>query len=242
MTTRSALSVLPVAVFGLVCLPAAAADPSAKSSKGGDAELVERVIAARKEYQQTLVSMYDLYARSGDRERAKWVEEELKAFHLIAKPSYRLDIQDVPPPSLEAKVNVKEANDLYKEAMEYKDRGFGTDYLLNQRRAEIRLQEILSKYPNSDKIAEVAYQLGELYESRAFRQYSRAAAYFERANQWAKGTQNDALMRAARLYDRQLNDKGKALELYREDIAHDTDAARIKEAERRLADLTGTRK
>jgi hypothetical protein len=220
-----------------------AADPQSSKSKGaGDAELVEKLIAARKEYQQTLIAMYELYTKGGDKERAKWVEEELKSFHLIPKPSYRLDIQDVPPASLEPKTNIKEANELYRNAMEYKDRGFGTDYQLNQRRAELRLQEILSKYPTSDKIAEVAYQLGDIYESRAYRQYARAAAYFERSHQWKKGTQNDALMRAARLYDRYLNEKPKAIELYREVIAHDTDALRIKEAERRLAELTGSRK
>jgi hypothetical protein len=239
MTSR----VLLTAAFALGVLPAPAADPGKSVGKGaGDSELVERVIAARREYQQTLVSLYDVYAKAGDRERAKWVEDELKSFHLISKPSYRLDIQDVPPPNLEAKVNVKEANDLFKEAMEYKDRGFGTDYTLNQRRAEIRFQEILTKYPSSDKIAEVAYQLGDLYESKAFRQYGRAAAYFERSHQWKRGTQNDALMRAAKLHDKQTNDKTKAIELYRDVIAHDTDANRIKESERRLADLTGQRK
>jgi hypothetical protein len=218
------------------------ADPPPKGKGAGDAEMVERLIAARKEYQQTLIAMYELYAKGGDKERAKWVEEELKAFHLIPKPSYRLDIQDVPPAGLEPKTNIKEANELFRDAMEYKDRGFGTDYQLNQRRAELRLQEILSKYPTSDKIAEVAYQLGDVYESRAYRQYARSAAYFERSHQWKKGTQNDSLMRAARLYDRYLNEKPKAIEMYRDVIAHDTDAARIKEAERRLADLTGSRK
>lgn len=243
MVPRLLLAAVAVVLASPVGGRTNAADPKAATRPAPtDTELVERLLAARKEYQQSLVALYELYAKAGDRERAKWVEEELKAYHLNPKPSYRLDIQDVPPPTLEAKVNVKEANDLFKEAMEYKNRGFGTEYQLNQRRAEIRFQEILSKYPNSDKIAEVAYQLGDLYEGRAFRQYARAAAYFERSHQWKKGVQNDALMRAARLYDRQLNEKGKAIELYRDEIAHDTDADRIKEAERRLADLTGYRK
>ncbi len=225
--------------------PAAAADPvkalPTKPPGGGpnDAELVERLVAARKEYQHTLVALYEHYARSGDRERAKWVEEELKAYHMAFKPSYRLDILDVPPAGLEAKVNIKEANDLYKQAMEYKGKGFGTDHALNQKRAELLLQEILQKHPNSDKIADVAYELGDLYEGRVFKQPDRAAAYFERAYQWRKGTRTDALMRAARLYDKPLNERTKAIELYRLEIAQDTDQTRIKEAEKRLADLTG---
>jgi len=158
------------------------------------------------------------------------------------KPSYNLDVKDVPPPNLEAKVNVREANELFRAAMDYKGKGFGDDFVLNQRRAEIYLREILEKYPNSDKIADVAYQLGDIYESRAFKQYDRAARYFERSFQWVKGSRTDARLRAAVLYDRHLNERAKAIDLYREEIAHDTDADRIKQAERRLGELTGNKK
>ena len=216
--------------------------PAAPKPAGNEVELVEQLISARKQYQQSLANLYELYSRMGDKERARWVEEELKAYHLAAKPSYRLDVQDVPPPTLEARTNIKEANELFKQAMDYKGRGFGTEYLLNQRRSEILLREILEKYPTSDKIADVAYELGDLYEGKAFKQYARSAAYFERAFQWRKGSRTDARMRAAKLYDKTLNERAKAIELYRDVIAHDTDDGRIKEAEKRLAELTSTRK
>lgn len=207
-----------------------------------DVELVERCIAARKEYENSLRALYEHYQRVGDKQRMQWAEQELMGYHLLFRPSYNLDVKDVPPPGLEAKVNVREANELYRQAMEYKGRGFGNDYILNQRRAEMLLREILEKYPNSDKIADVAYQLGDIYESRAYRQYDRAARYFERSFQWVKGSRTDARLRAALLYDKQLNERAKAIELYREEIAHDTDTERIKQAERRLAELTGQKK
>lgn len=240
MLSRMPKVAVTMVIVAGVCWAADAPKPG--KSAAGDAELVERVVSARKEYQQSLVTLYDHYVKVGDRERAKWVEDELKAYHLVTKPSYRLDILDVPPANLEAKVNVKEANDLYKQAIQYKDRGTGTDYTLNQRRAELLLQEILQKYPNSDKIADVAYQLGELYEGRAFKQFERAAAYFERSVSWRKGTRTDALMRAARIQDRALNERGKAIDLYRRVIDTDTEPVRIKEAEKRLAELTSIRK
>ena len=237
---------LPVALCSAALLfaqtPAAKPIPAPTPTAANDGPLVERVIAARKEYQQSLVALYDHYAKAGDRERCKWVEEELKSFHLAHKPSYRLDILDVPPASLEPKVNVKEANDLYRQAMLYKDKGVGTDFVLNQRRAELLLQEVLQKHPSCDKIADVAYELGDLYEGRAFRQYDRAAAYFERSAQWRKGGRTDAILRAARLYDKQLNERAKAIELYRQEIASDTEPTRLKEAEKRLGELTGNRK
>lgn len=244
MNVRSWLLVSTAALLlgvgaGITADPPKAA-PAPKS--GDDTAMVERIIAARKEYQGSLVVLYEYYAKTGDKERAKWVEEELKSFHLMNKPSYRLDIADVPPPTLEAKANRPEANNLFRVAKDYKGKGTGTDYTLNQRRAEIVFQELLAKYPDSDKIADVAYELGELYESRSFKQYNRAAAYFERAYQWRKGTSTDARLRAARLYDKQLGERTKAIELYRDVMAHDADKDRMKEAEKRLAELTSTRK
>lgn len=241
MTRRHGfLSLSALALIGLG--HALTADPPKAARPADDAGLVEKVIVARKEYQNSLVGLYDYYSKTGDKERAKWVEEELKAFHLSNKPSYRLDISDVPPATLEAKQNRPEANNLFRVAKDYKGKGIGTEYTLNQRRAEIVFQEILSKYPDSDKIADVAYELGDLYESRSYKQYHRAAAYFERSYQWRKGGFTDARLRAARLYDKQLNERSKAIELYRDVIQHDGDKDRMKEAEKRLAELTSTRK
>ena len=213
--------------------------PAATSS---DVEFVEKNLAARKEYENSLKRLWEHYKRTGDKQRIKWVEDELMGFHLLHKPSYNLDVQDVPPPSLEAKTNVREANDLYKAAMEYKGKGLGNDYVLNMRRAEVLLREVLDKYPSSDKISDVAYQLGEIYESRAYKQLDRAARFFERSFQWKKGTSTDARLRAAVIYDRQLNERGKATTLYKDVVEHDTDPERIKIAEKRLTELTGGKK
>ena len=100
MTISRVRFTLVTLIFCAVSCLAIGADtpPKAAPAKGGgtDAELVEKVIAARRDYQQSLIALYDQYAKSGDRERAKWVEDELKAYHLAWKPSYRLDILDVP--------------------------------------------------------------------------------------------------------------------------------------------------
>lgn len=219
--------------------------PGGKPTSAGsddDTAAVLQVLEARKKYQAALIALHQKYEATGDKLRSQWVEDELKTFHLMTKPSYRLDLHDVPPPTLKAEENVKAANDLFKEAMKYKDKGTGTDYVLNQRRAEILLQEILKQHPSSDKIADVAYQLGDLYEGRAYKQYERAAEYFQRAFQWRKGSNNDARMRAAVIYDRTLGERSKAVEMYREVVANDTNPARVQVAEKRLAELLSPRK
>ena len=50
-------------------------------------------------------------------------------------------------------------------------------------------------------------------------------------------SQHDARLRAARIYDRHLNDKGRAVEWYRAVLTHETDERRRQEAQRRLGEL-----
>src|SRR5436189_9649 len=83
-----------------------------------------------------------------------------------------------------------------------------TDDVDSQRRAEILLQRMLSLHPQSDKITDAAYMLGDIYESKAYKQYDRAALYYERCYQWHPRTRYDARLRAARLYERHLNNRG----------------------------------
>ena len=203
-------------------------------------KLVERLLAARRDYQNSLEQLRAYYLANNDLERARWAEEELREFHRINKQAYRLEL-DVPPPTLQAQYNIPEANELYRRGMAYKDRGWGSEYKDNQRRAEILFQQILSRYPQSDKIDDAAYQLGTIYEGRVYHQYRRAAAYYERCVQWNPNTQFDARLRAARLYDRQLNERGRAIELYKEITTHETDPKQMHEASKRLAELTASR-
>ena len=210
------------------------------TGKNADVPLVERLMAGRKEYQFTLEALRAHYIKAGDTPRARMAEEELVQFHRITKQVFNLGM-DVPPPSLKGQFNIPEANKLLITAMRYKDKGWGTDYIDNQRRAELLLQKLLTEHPQSNKISESAYQLGDLYESKAFKQFERAAAYYERCFQWNKTTQYDARIRAARLYELQLNNRGRAGEIYQEIITHETNEKHIEEARRRLQELSARR-
>jgi hypothetical protein len=216
-----------------------AKDTAAPEAKG-EVEMVEAVLKARKDYWIALDKLRQHYVAVNDIERARWVEEELRSYHRMMKYSYRLDIKDVPPPTLQPKQNVVEANSLFRRAIDYKGRGAGEEYVDNQRRAEILLQAILEKYPESDKIAEAAYHLGDIYEHYLPKpQYERAAAYFERSFQWNKASATDARLRAGRLYDYKLHMLDRAKEQYRGVMNHDTNPERVAEAEKRLTELSG---
>ena len=211
--------------------------PATGAAAGGtDVEKVERVLAARREYQLSMEALRAHYIATGDIERARWAEDELLQFHRINKQAFLINL-DVPPPTLQASYNIPEANELYKQAMTYKDKGWGTEYIDNQRRAELLLQKLLSDHPQSDKISDAAYQLGDIYESKAYKQNDRAAHYFERCFQWNPKTQYDARLRAAHLYERNVGERTHAIDIYRDIVNRETDPQRIAEAQKRIADL-----
>lgn len=217
-----------------------AQSPEEDGKPKSDLELVERLLLARKEYQKSLENLRQHYLSVGDIERARWAEEELLQYHRIIKQAFRLDL-DVPPPTLRGDVNIPAANKLYARAMSYKDKGWGTHYIDNMRRAELLFQQLLTQYPQSNRISDAAYMLGDIYESKNYKQYRRAAAYFERCFEWNPNTEKDARLRAARLYDRQLLEREKAIKIYRAITTHETDPRRTAEALKRLQELSGGR-
>jgi tetratricopeptide (TPR) repeat protein len=210
-----------------------------KSSNSNDIPMVERLLAARREYEESLQALRGHYIAVGDYERARWAEDELMQLHRISKQAFRLELE-VPPQSLQAANNIPEANDLFRQAISYKSSNrFGQNYVDDQRRAEKLFQQILTKYPQSDKISDVAYQLGDTYEGKSYNQPARAAMYYERCFQWNPKTQLDARLRAAKLYEKPLNERARAIEIYREIITHEIDPKRVEEAQRRLGELGG---
>src|SRR5205085_11133826 len=182
--------------------------PAATPPAATDVGLVKRVLGARYDYQLGLEQLVAYYDSVGDAERRRWAEDELRQFHRVPKPAYILDL-DVAGPGLKPDQNVQAANDLYRKAMQFKGRGFGNDYVDNQIRAELLLQQLLSQYPTSNKCSDAAFYLGDIYKNRKPPQYRRAAVYYERCFQWNPTTPHDARLEAARIYDRHLNERAK---------------------------------
>src|SRR5262245_14226173 len=81
----------------------------APSGKTSDVELVERLLAARKEYQLTLEELRKYYIKTGDITRARWSEEELLQYHRMLKQVFRMELE-LPPPTLKGDMNIPEAN------------------------------------------------------------------------------------------------------------------------------------
>jgi tetratricopeptide (TPR) repeat protein len=239
---RSAAGLLLVAGLSAVAAePTKERTPPGEAVAAGDIPLVKRVIDARREYRDSLWKLRQYYKETKNEKKLRMVEEELRQFHLLIKQAYIPEL-DVAVESVQGTKNVPKANELFREALAYKTRGgYGDTFIENQHRAEVLFQIILEKYPDCDKIGDVAYQLGLIYEGRAFQQYDRAVIYFERSWEWNPQTRTDARLRAARIYDRQLKQRDKAVKLYNEVENQDINPAHIEEAKRRITELTGSR-
>ena len=222
-------------------IPRAAQTSGSKAPiPASDVEPVERLKSARREYQVSLEQLRAHYLSVSDTERAKLVEAELINFHRHSREPYNL-LLEVPPPTLQALYNIPEANELYMRGIAFKDRAKkgGSGELDDYIRAELLFQQLITSYPESNRIGAAAYQLGEIYESKTYKQYRRSALYYERCFQWNPTTQFDARLRAARLYDKVLMERGRATELYDEITTHETNPKWQQEAQARRKELNG---
>src|SRR5262249_3234635 len=64
---------------------------SPAAGPASDIDLVEKLLVARREYENTLRQLRAHYVQVGDLERAKWAEEELRQYHRIPKQAFRLE-------------------------------------------------------------------------------------------------------------------------------------------------------
>src|SRR5262245_42729627 len=123
----------PLTVPGEADGPARLQPPRPGSALAADLELIEKVLEARRTYANSLKALYEHYQKVGDSKRMQMADDELRQFHRLPHPVYRLEL-DVPSAKLQPTQNQREANELYRWALSYKDKGLGSDYQDNQRR------------------------------------------------------------------------------------------------------------
>lgn len=235
--TRSSIT---IAIMAVAVVLTAAGDSWTEEGTGRNSEqereLVRRLYKSRDEYQISLERLRAYYVHTGDVQNQLWTEEELKQYHMIIKNPYILDM-DLPSPDLKPDTNIAAANELFRGALEWKSKR--TLYLSaerdqNLKRAELLFQKLIHEYPRSNKLDESCYHLGDIYASKPYVQYARAIAYYERVFLYEPNTNLDARLKAARLYETQINDKPRAMELYQEVLNREADATQTRDAKRRL--------
>jgi tetratricopeptide (TPR) repeat protein len=206
-----------------------------------EADLVEQMSVNRQAYRQGLELLAGYYTRTGNNMKLEWAQKELAALNSMPKYNYIIEA-NVAPQNLKVSASIPEADDIYYEAAEL-DKGAGTlPILKNENQLRLALEkynEVIRKYPSSDKIDDAAYNAGVIYEY--FKDYSIALLYYKRTFQWDPDTPYPARFRAARVLDKNLHRNAEALQLYQQAVKTEGQFEKYREwrdyAEKRIREL-----
>jgi tetratricopeptide (TPR) repeat protein len=205
----------------------------------GEVGLVEEVARTRKAYGRALLALKDYYVSRATNTKIEWIDSELAAFDKVPKIQY-LVVAELAGPNLRPTKHIEAADQLFKEGMNYKDYpAFPPGKKEYLKVAVEKFQTIIEKYPESDKIGDAAFRLGEMYGGWYFQDWARAVQSYQRCWQWDPGTPYPALFNAAKIYDEKLKNRVKAVELYNRVVVESKDQGLVGQAQDRIRALTG---
>ncbi|MBN1765880.1 MAG: tetratricopeptide repeat protein [Sedimentisphaerales bacterium] len=182
-----------------------------------EVQLVEQMARYREQYRRHLDVLRDFYDRQGNHLKASWAQQELENLEMGPQHAY-LVVAEIAGPELKANTAIVDADLLYKDGLEYYRQGrgkIGKLFADNKKLylAKERFNELITKYPSSDKIDDAAFQIGEIYQ-HYLKDYHKALIYYQRVWQWDPQTPLPARYSVARIYDDYLHDRVKAMEYY----------------------------
>jgi tetratricopeptide (TPR) repeat protein len=213
--------------------------PAVKPVDAGEADLVEQMTINRQAYRSALKAMITHYDQIGNNMKVKWTKDELEKLDQIPQYNYIIDAV-VAPEDLQATTSISEADYMYKEAKRIEKKA-GKLILVkhedNLRTALDLYNQIIRKFPSSDKIDDSAYRAAGIHEY--FKDYTIAVVYYKRAFQWNPTLPYPARFKAAYILDNYLLRKDEALELYRQSLDKDNlNSSRHEYIRTRIAEIT----
>ncbi len=214
------------------------------NTNASEADMVEDMATNREEYRKALEMLVGYYMKVGNNMKYEWAQKELASFDSMPKYRYIIGPEAVGA-NLKPSASIAQADDLFYDAQDLEKRAgplppFRDENLL--RLALAKYDELITKYPTSDKIDDAAYYAGVLYED--FKDYTISLTYYQRAYQWDPDTIYPARFRAARVLDKNLHRNAEALKLYQEAVQTEGRFEKYREwkdfAERRINELQKT--
>lgn len=194
---------------------------AADQQRGEEVERVELMARDRRRYREQLDELIRFYDQQGNQLKLDWARKELEALEAIPQREY-LRVAEIAGPDLRARKALPEADMLYDKAMtiEQDASGLVANWFANKQqllRAVDRYNEIIRRFPDSDKIDDAAYRIGRIYH-RYMKDYITALVYYQRVWQWDPQTPLPVRFAVAEVYDQGLNDHARAIEFYRKAI------------------------
>jgi len=199
-------------------------------------ELVDEVKKRREEYAAALNKLRQFYYDTGNAERLAQASFELGDLMRVRQYDYQ-GLEDILG-DLNPTKNLPEANELFDRAQALRRRAWPPWGSEQRLREALKLYlQLVEKYPESNRVPEAAFAIGDILERAAFREYRRAARWYERAFQWDPKIKLPARYCAAVLYEEKLCDYEKAARLYYMAAQLETDPDLRQKALERLQQL-----
>jgi len=206
----------------------------------GQSDIVEALVGYRLAYRKSLETLVTVLKGAKDVRRWKHAKRELKELISVNKYLYLRDA-DTPGVELRPTKKIAAAEKLYNEAMKMnkKSTRYGLIHRYETQLAMEGFRRLIRDYPNSDRIDDAAYQIGELCRNN-LKDYRRAIRWYECVVAWDANSPLRANLRIAKLYDKHVVNRLTALDYYRR--ALDLEARGSSERrriERRIKRLSG---
>jgi tetratricopeptide (TPR) repeat protein len=204
-----------------------------------ESDIIERVVINRRAYQRYIGALIAHYESTGNNMKLGWAKDELKCLKQVPQYNYIIEAI-ITGPNLKAGRSIAEAELIYMEALRLEKQAKKYVVLTNEEMLRLALDkynQLIKKYPTSDKIDDAAFRAGGIYEY--FKDYTIALLYYQRAYQWDPNTIHPARFKAAYILDKRLHRRAEALELYQQVAKKKGQHGKYKVfAENRIRELT----
>ncbi len=211
-------------------------------SNAGEVELVESAQRYRQQYRQSLESLLAYYRRLGYYEKGNWAKKEIRELEDVTRYHYLGD-PIASSPKYAPKENVGSADELYAQARKLHEEATGIGGMLVGGKKKLAqalslYRQIIDDHPTSDKIDDAAFYAGEIYGSDTYGEHTMALNFYQRCLKWNPNTNHPVRFRMAVLYDYQLQDREKALALYKEVVDLGKNRSNVRFSQDRIRQIT----
>jgi len=179
-----------------------------------ETDIVEQVVTNREAYRRTLKMLAEYYANTGNDMKLAWAEKEIKSFDKMRQYHYIIEAS-VAGSSLKPTASFEMANYIYEDAVRREKLAKRFILIIDDDQLRVALgkyNEVIKRYPTSDKIDDCAFRAGDIYEH--FKDYTIALLYYQRTWEWDPQTPYIAEYKAAYILDQHLLRRDEALKLY----------------------------
>lgn len=190
----------------------------ADRSRGQEVQLIEQMARYRQAYEEHLQILVRFYDHQGNQQKVTWAQEELAHLKKSPRRAY-LAVAETAGPQLRASRSDANANIAYAEAVALFEEGKGTlggKFLMKKDKlwlAVEKLEELITRYPDSDKIDDAAFVIGKIYQ-KSMDDNTLALLYYQRVLQWDPQTKLPVRFAIAQTYDHGLHDRVNAVKFY----------------------------